>query len=361
MRILLLGAAGVIHTLRWRNWFSVRGHDTLLATLDRLPDDPTGMKRLGTFGFGALRYRLAIPSLLNTLRKFKPDVVNAHYVPGYGFLAASVPLFSPLVVSTWGSDILLNPQKSPFHKFRARFTLARADLVTSDGPVLAAAIERLGAAPGKILDVPMGVDPALFHPGEQSNETPAVRKSQPGRPLRVVSTRRLEKLYDIECLLRAAVFLAEAGWNFELKIIGDGSERQHLESIVQDQSLNGRVEFLGSLAPEQLSAELARADIYVSSSLSDSTSVSLLEAMACGCFPVVSDIEGNRHWVEHSVNGLLYEPAIAGRLADCLVRAFIDHDFRAHAGKLNLDRINRDALWDNNMRQVEQAFFNLIK
>ena len=204
------------------------------------PAGQDGVKKLATFGFGALRYRLAVPSLLHTLKKFKPEIVNAHYVPGYGFLAASVPLFAPLVVSTWGSDILLNPYKSPFHRFRAKFTLARADLITSDGPVLDAAIERLGAPSEKILDVPMGVNTGIFRPGDQLSEIPVVRKSEQGRPLRIVSTRKLEKLYDIERLLRAAVFLAEAGWNFEVKIIGDGKERQRLETIVSEQSLNGR-------------------------------------------------------------------------------------------------------------------------
>ena len=50
---------------------------------------------------------------------------------------------------------------------------------------------------------------------------------------------------------------------------------------------------------------LGQADIYVSTSLHDGTSVSLLEAMGSGAFPIVTDIPSNREWIHHGQNGFL--------------------------------------------------------
>jgi glycosyltransferase involved in cell wall biosynthesis len=63
---------------------------------------------------------------------------------------------------------------------------------------------------------------------------------------------------------------------------------------------------------------LRAADVYVSASSSDGTSSSLLEAMASGLYPVVSDITANRPWVEHGKNGLLFAVGDAASLAEAL-------------------------------------------
>ena len=73
---------------------------------------------------------------------------------------------------------------------------------------------------------------------------------------------------------------------------------------------------------------LGRAEIYLSASLSDSTSVSLLEAMASCAVPVVSDIEGNREWVGEGEGARLFPPGDSAALARALEHALDDSDWQ---------------------------------
>ena len=70
-------------------------------------------------------------------------------------------------------------------------------------------------------------------------------------------------------------------------------------------------------------------DVYVSLSRSDSTSQSLLEAMAVGLFPIVSDIEGNREWVTHRRQGYLVPAGDADATACAIAEAWKDPDAAA--------------------------------
>ncbi|MEA2064359.1 MAG: glycosyltransferase [Gemmatimonadota bacterium] len=357
LRILLLAAADVIHARRWAEYFRMRGHRLAFATLDPSGIEGTGEMLLGSFtGVDAVRYPAALPSLRRLVKNFQPQVVNAHFVPGYGFLASLVPSARPLVVSAWGSDILLGPGKSFLHRWRARHTLGQAGLVTCDGAVLAGLIQELGVPDGRILEVPMGIDPALFHPPLPGTEN----EKRPGeKNLRIISSRTLEPLYGVETLLRSAAILKEAGWGFECAVLGDGSQRSKLEELSGQLGLEERVEFLGGLTSGGVAEALRSGDIYVSCSYSDSTSVSLLEALATGLFPVVSDIPGNREWISHGRNGLCFNPGDPGALAECLIRAMKDSDLRGNARAENLGTIEKKALWENNMRLVEDRFYDI--
>ncbi|MBN2289246.1 MAG: glycosyltransferase [Candidatus Glassbacteria bacterium] len=359
LRILLLAAADVVHARRWADYFRGRGHDVLLATLDPSGIEGFEEKPLASFtGINALRYPLAALSLWPLVRSFRPQVVNAHFVPGYGFLASLVPSARPLVVSTWGSDVLIGARRGFLHWWRARFVLRRAALVTCDGKVLVRALEELGVETARILNVPMGVEPGLFHPPHSASSPAGPRRKSGKRAFRLVSLRRLEPLYDVATLLRAAALLREAGWNFECLVVGDGSQRAELENLGKELFLENRVTFTGTLTRGEIADTLRQADIYVSCSRSDSTSVSLLEALATGLFPVVTDIPGNREWVEHGRNGLVFAPGDPGRLAEILIQAMQDQELRQGAYDENTQMARQKASWENNMKIVEE---NLLR
>ncbi len=353
MRLLILSNVRVIHTLRWVEYFRGRGHELRLASVE----PPVGMppeefRRLAglTAGPACGRYLSALPALRKLVREFRPELVNAHYLPGYGLLAALDPRARPLAVSAWGSDLLLNPWRSPLHAARTRLVLGRAALVTCDGRVLREILqERFGVEPGRILDVPLGIDPGRFHPAE----------NLPSGPPRIVSTRRLEPLYDLRTLLHAAAALRGQGKNFALELVGTGGERPRLEALARELGLAGRVRFHGELEPERLAEVLRQGTVYVSTARSDSTSVSLLEALASGVFPVVTGIPGNREWIAEGVNGLTFPPGDWRALADALSRALAEPSLRIEAARHNQGLVRERALWSANMRAVEEAFLRL--
>jgi len=355
VRLALLANAQVIHTRRWADWFHARGHAVELISLE--PDEGFAYPcRLVTsrVPWRFLRYPLATPAVRRLLARFAPDLVNAHFVPNYG-LIGTLAGHRPLVVSAWGSDVLVSGVASPLHAARARFVLARADRITTDAAMLTRAVIALGGAPERVLTVPMGVEPERYR---AARAVPPGAEA-PGGSLLVVSTRKLEPIYNVEQLIAAVPALLAARPDARIEVAGDGPERAALAAGAEA-AAPGRVAFAGMLPHAEMARLLGRATVYVSTSRSDSTSVSLLEAMAAGAFPVVTDIEANREWIDDGVNGYLVPLDDPATLAARIAAAFSAPDLRARAAIENARRIDERATWSRNMAAVESMFEHLV-
>lgn len=343
MKLATLANASVVHTQRWVEHFRGRGHDVRLYSLEParpglaasvLPSLPLP---------GVLRYPLALPRLQRELAAFAPDLVDAHYVPNYGVLAALTGRH-PLSVAAWGSDLLLAARRDPGQRARARFVLTRADLVLCDAENLAAAARAAGAPADRVRALPWGVDRARFRPG-------AARE----RGL-MLSTRMHEDVYDLPTLIEAAALVLARHPHASLVLAGSGSRRDRLESLAAARLPAGRHRFVGMLAPEQLAGWLGRAELYLSASRSDSTSQSLLEAMAAGALPVVSDLAGNREWLGDGEGGRLFAAGDAAGLARAVDAAFADPAWAEAARARNAAVIAERGDWHVNLARIEALF-----
>jgi glycosyltransferase involved in cell wall biosynthesis len=123
--------------------------------------------------------------------------------------------------------------------------------------------------------------------------------------LRIVSNRAFLELYRIGLLIDALGHASLKGVKFHCDLIGDGPLRDQLKKQVEDAGLSDHIEFHGQLPPWEVEAVVAAADLYVSIAESDGVSLSLLEAMALGTMPLLSDIPANRLWIEDGVTGVL--------------------------------------------------------
>lgn len=343
MKIATLSNAAVVHTRRWVEHLRSRGHEVRVWSLEAGPAElgALPLPELPLPGF--LRYPLATAPLLRELRAFSPDLVDAHYVPNYGLMGA-LSGFRPLSVAAWGSDLLIAGRRSSLQRARARFVLRRADLVIADSQNLAAAALELGASRRTLRAIPWGVDRARFAPAAERE-----------RGL-LLSTRMHEDVYDIPAILRGAAPVMAARPDTFLAIAGDGSLLAKHEALAADLLPAGRYRFLGRLAPAELARWLARAEVYLSASLSDSTSLSLLEAMAAGALPVVSDIEGNREWVTDGEGARMFAPGDAGSLARALEAALGDEHWAARTRERNAAVIEARGDWHHNFARIESAF-----
>jgi len=347
MRLAFLADASLPHTVRWVNHFARRGHDCLLLSLEPGSGYECAFEPLPAHAGWPrfLRYTLEIQRAAARLRAFAPGVVNAHFVPNYGWMAVRAGLH-PLVVTTLGSDVLTVPSQSPLHRWRTAHVLQRADAVTSDAHMLTDAILGFGVAGYAVTTVPFGIEATRF-------ATPPVRDQS---IVTLFSSRRLEPVYDVGTLVRAWARLSpEERRQMPLRIAGTGSETAALQAQGAPLGAN----FVGWLATPELDRELAGAQIYVSTSKSDSTSVSLLEAMAAGCFPVVSDLPANQEWVEHERTALLFPPGDDAALAACLRRAAADPALRSRAAEQNRATVRERATWESNMAVIEALFERL--
>ncbi len=310
MRILLLAHGPSIHTRRWVRALAGRGHDLLLLTAHESPHPEVPERVVGRpWPVHALRYLSALGPVRRELRAFRPDVTVAHFLPNYGLLAALAGA-RPWMLACWGSDLLVNARRSPFHRARARYVLRRAPLIHVDARVLAEAAVSLGADPARVWTRAWGIDVSALSPA------PGRRSNPEGpRPTRILWTRQLEPVYDPEPFVRALGRLKRQGFPFHATMAGEGPLRARVESWIREEGLGKDVALEGFVGEERLRALYRDADLYVSMSRSDSTSQSLLEAMAAGLLPVVSDIAGNREWVTHRSEGYLVPAGDADALA----------------------------------------------
>ena len=343
MRIATLGNAAVIHTRRWVEHFRARGHEVALWSLEPGPPE-LGARRLPDARLpDFVRYPLALAALRRALDAFAPDLVDAHYVPNYGLLGALTGRH-PLSVAAWGSDLLVLGRRGAVQRARARFVLRRADLVLADAENLAAAARSLGAPAERVACLPWGVPLDRFRPAGAR---------QPGL---ILSTRMLEPVYDLPTLIAGVAPVLARHPEAELVIAGEGSERARLEALAAERLPSGRHRFVGRLEPEALAAWLARADFYLSASRSDSTSLSLLEAMASGAVPVVSDIEGNREWVGDSDAARRFAPGDPADLTRALEEAWGDAPWRERARRRNREVVEARGDIARNMAAIEARF-----
>ncbi len=143
--------------------------------------------------------------------------------------------------------------------------------------------------------------------------------SDPGGPLKIMYAGRLsERQKNVSDLVRLAVVLAEQGVDFELRIYGAGRDRNSLESLVESRNeiVRKKVFFCGQVAAGEMAALYASSDILVLVSEYEGTSVSMLEAMAQGCVPVVNRVSGTAEVIAEGVNGFSVPVGDVGQMVE---------------------------------------------
>ncbi len=197
----------------------------------------------------------------------------------------------------------------------------------------------------KLMVAPVGIDCSLF--------TMVDFAQRPGRGA-LLCTRAHKPVYDHTTLLRALRILKDRDKSFHLTY-ADAPGADDTRAVIRKFDLDDRVSFISPYSLQELPGILAGMDVYVSASLSDGASSSLLEAMGTGTCPVVSDIEANRSWIEHGGNGLLFPPGDAEALAERLMEAICHPEFRRLAGERSHAIVNERANREQQMDAVLQA------
>ncbi len=174
-----------------------------------------------------------------------------------------------------------------------------------------------------------------------------------GQPPRLICTRSQEALYRNDTLVAALGALKRDGLDVRTALVGGGSLLSERQAQVRALGLEPNVRLTGQLPPSEVRRALQESDIYVSASSRDGASSSLLEAMACGLFPVVSAIPANRAWVEDGATGILFEPGDTDGLAAAIRRAVLDNDLRAAVRERNRARVVQDGNLAVNLARME--------
>jgi len=246
------------------------------------------------------------PLLFRELRT--ADVVHVFSAAYFSFLLAPLP--AVLVARALGRRVLMNYRsgEAPDHLRRSR--LARRTLASVD----------LNVVPSDFLrDVfsGFGIEAAVV-PNVVDLEKFAFRRRESVRP-RLLSTRNFEGLYRLDCTLRAFRVVQDRYPEATLTLVGDGSRRRHLESLVEELGLRG-VSFEGRVSPGEIQRHYQRADVYVQTPDIDNMPASVLEAYACGVPVVSTDAGGVPAILDDSVHGLLAPRGDHEAVAKCILR-----------------------------------------
>lgn len=350
MRIAFVGDPASVHLERWIREFTARGHECVLfapkaAVGARMPF--TAIGRAGARGPAGFLARVL--DLRRQLRRFDPDVVNAHYAHNYGTWAALAGR-RPLIVTCWGSDLLGMAGRGAVERWKTRIALASADLVTVNSEELRRAALGLGAGTGRVEKVVIGIDPRPFLGAaeEKHNSSPVV-----------LSTRRLEPLYNVADILTACASLVRDGRALRLIVASDGSLAGVLHEMAAQQGASDSIEFTGFVDDEELVGLYRRASVYVSVPSSDSTAVSLLQAMAAGCAVVATDLPATREWVDPAAGNRLVSAGAPHELAAAIAGLLDAPDVRAAAGDANSGIVVARADWTTEMDTMEALYERL--
>jgi glycosyltransferase involved in cell wall biosynthesis len=300
-----------------------------------------------------------VSGVLKGLRVVQKDsccLIHAHWAFPAGLIAVAVGLFlkRPVVLTVHGSDARWAFEKKGLFRVLFRWAAMRAQFVTTVSQNISQRMLSMGMTGERIVVFPMGVSDQFFTSGKRARPG-----SQRDGTVTVLSTRHLLPLYNVECLIRAIPHVLSRSESVLFLVANDGERRAVLESMARKMKLLPWVRFLGSIPHGQMPALLNSSDIYVSTSPADGASVSLLEAMACGLFPVVTDIPANREWIRDGENGFLVPTHDELALADKIHRAIEDEGLREKARQINVRLVREKASWER-VSQILREIYDSV-
>ena len=169
--------------------------------------------------------------------------------------------------------------------------------------------------------------------GIEFNET-APTESSKDTPLSIICVGRLVSLKNIDLVIKATLLLAKSS-RVQLTILGEGPERQHLESLVPEESKD-IIHFPG--VSRDVLSWLRKSDIFVQFSSTEGLSRSVIEATAAGLPTVVSDVGGNREIVEHNSTGFVVPSGDSQGLIESISKLLNDSELRHNMGERGKQR-----------------------
>ena len=354
MKILYIGMLNSSHTVKWVNAFSDRGHEVMVATLAGQTDLRSEIRpdirvaELPKSGFKG--YYLNGPALRKLYREFRPDVANAHYASGYGTLArvAGIP---DLILSVWGSDVYEFPYQSRLKENILKKNLSYATRICSTSHCMARQVEKIMGREMDITVTPFGVDTDRFSPAEEKSEGKVVFSF----------AKLLIPNYRADLLIQAyETFVKEtegAKDNSELRIYGDGSDREILEKMARDTGLN--ISFMGMIPNTEMPEALRGSDVFCCVSDSESFGVSAVEAMACGVPVIATDTEGFVEVVGEDT-GFIVPRNDSRAVADKMKVLYEDEALRKSLGEAGRRRVLENYDWNKNVDTMLELYSSVM-
>jgi glycosyltransferase involved in cell wall biosynthesis len=319
------------------------------SSIASLCDTVAGVQMLDSRFRCGVRYFTCPPQLERSCRHDGVEFLLSLYGGGWATMAYLSGI-RPYAVYVVGSDVLKAGALSRWMSSRA---LASAKVVFANGQYLADRTREF-APDAAVQPLLFGVDTGVFAP-----------RATALHPLRIVCTRGFLPVYNNEYLIRAIPLLDDCFDDCEVVFTSSGPDLEAARSLATrllPAGMRRRVQFRAGVTDREMLEVVQSAHVYTSLSRSDGTSTSLLEALSCGLFPVLSDIPQNREWVEPDLqNGILVPLDQPAALAAALRRAMKDGPLRARAAEINRRLVLQRADANANMATMIETLEGILQ
>jgi len=290
-RKLLVIGSNTIHVYNYINLVRDYFEDVVLLTNEINSNWEVDAEK-ANFSLG-IHSIVTISKIRKIYFKFKPSVVHVHQANSYAFLTilALKKYNIPIVLTAWGSDILLNPHKKFLLKKMVQYILKNVNIVTADSNHVLNSAQNLVSKKLSLHNINFGIEMKVCNKIEKEN---------------IIYSNRLHKeLYNIDKIILSFSKFVKKNDDWKLVIAGSGEETEVLKDLVVNLKLDKHIEFVGFLNQKENYAYYCKSKIYVSIPSTDSVSISLVEAMVYGCIPFVSNLEANKELIEDGKNGFI--------------------------------------------------------
>jgi glycosyltransferase involved in cell wall biosynthesis len=293
---------------------------------------------------GPLTIRGAASSLRRRIRQIQPDLVHALRIPFEGMLAAEAHTGeNPLVVSVWGNDFTLHGGSTPLMQHYTEWALKAADALHADCHRDIRLAKQWGFGPDKptlVIPTNGGLLLDLFHPPSTPVDRPVV-----------VNPRGFRAYVRNDAFFKAIPLILQERPDARFRCSAMAAEPQAIQWI-RELHIEHAVELLPAVSHPSMADVFRSAQVVVSPTLHDGTPNSLLEGMACGCFPVAGDLESIREWITPGQNGLLIDATDPKSIAQGVLAGLQNENLRRSAAGYNLKILASRAEYGACMRQA---------
>ena len=380
MRICYLANIDNIHARRWVRFFAERGNDVYVLC-DRIPESTIEgvtvirpemnlLTKIVAFKivrsvhsnsfFKARAYRRCI-------RDIKPDIVHGIEALVYGFSTAKSGSF-PKVLTPWGNDIFVWPKRSSVARFLVTHALKGVDCITTNMPNLAESLEKEYNIPhDKVKAFSWGIDLETFRIGYEHEARELRNRLSISQKVPVImSNRRIREFWGISTITDSIMPVLDrrpdACFVFLAGAKPDNLLIRRIEEQVRDHGLEQHVRIIKDfLTPREMAIYLNMADIFVSVPFSDLLSISILEGMACGAVPVLSDLPAYSTRITHGKNGFLVPAGDSEKVAEIILHCLSHPELMQVIKKHNRTLVEEKDDQKKNMLKMEDIYTSLVK
>ncbi|MCK4540994.1 MAG: glycosyltransferase family 4 protein [Spirochaetales bacterium] len=356
-----------IHCKRWVTGLKSRGHNVFVLSEQEGDIDGVPVKTLNPPPYllkmfpdirkmiNLIYRRMKASRVRKILLQENPDIVYGHFLTNHGWLAITTD-YHPVVIIAYGSDILLHPNRYLIDRFIVKRSLQRADGTISVADHMRKRLIEFNCPPDRLKIIQNAVDTRLFN-----TEGRVLRNYQ--KPISnavLISTRAMRPIYNLELLIRALPHIVNTFPHITVIIVGKGKGKSKLELLAKKLGVYESIQFMAPVIYTKMPSLFKKADIFVSPSRSDGLCVALLESIACGAFPIVSNIPGNRELIHDGINGYLFPINNPMKLAKAVINTIKNPQIIKNAMEKNTKMIQERYTESRQIKETEDFFYHII-